>query len=307
MDNRNEFSDLYEHEKMLADKVRLSSYRRAIEKHISVGDTVLDLGTGTGILSYFAARKKPGKIYAIDHSDFIDVAVKIAQENKFENIQFVKTNSRNFKPKVMFDVIIHEQMGDYLFNENMIENILDLKKRVLKQNGKILPGKFELYLEPVDLHDEFNIPFIWENKISGVDFSFLEKFYETLEKFKPADYRQEWIDASAVKKFLCEPEPILVFDLENMNSESEIPRTIEKEKEFLVSGNFDGFCLYFNAIFDDEICLNTSPFSEYTHWGNCLFRIETRSCMKGKKLKFKLGLPDLLDIRTWRVSIQRFE
>jgi protein arginine N-methyltransferase 1 len=304
--NRDEFSDLYEHEKMLADKTRVETYKKAIEKNISEGDIVLDLGTGTGILSFFAAKNKPKKVYAIDHSDFIDVAKEIAKKNNFENIEFIKATSRKFNPDVKFDVIIHEQMGDYLFNENMIFNLLDLKKRLLKPKGEILPGKFELYLEPVDLNDEFNVPFLWENKVHGIDFTFLEKHYETLEKFKPADYRQEWIEATAVKQFLCMPEPVLSFDLNTMNSEKEIPRAIEIEKQVIESGMFDGFCLYFKAIFDNEINLNTSPLSEYTHWGNCLFRIETRACSGGEKIRYKFSMPNLLDIRTWRVSVQRF-
>jgi protein arginine N-methyltransferase 1 len=157
------------------------------------------------------------------------------------------------------------------------------------------------------LREEFNIPFLWEYKCYGVNFTFLEKYYENLEKFQPSDYYQEWIEAAAVKQFLCKPEPVLSFDLNTMNSANEIPQTIEIEKQILEPGMFDGFCLYFNAIFDNEINLNTSPFSEYTHWGNCLFRIETRAVYGGEKVRYKISMPDLLNITTWRVSIQKFK
>jgi hypothetical protein len=33
----------------------------------------------------------------------------------------------SFKPPEKVDVILHEQIGDELFEENMIENLLDLK------------------------------------------------------------------------------------------------------------------------------------------------------------------------------------
>lgn len=307
MRNQNEFSDLYEHEKMLADTVRVETYKKAIEKHISSGDMVLDLGTGTGILSYFAVRNNPKKVYAIDHSEFIEVAKMIARKNNFKNIEFVKTNSLSFNPKVKFDVIIHEQMGDYLFNENMVHNLLDLKKRLLKSGGRILPGKFELYLEPVNLHESFNVPFIWENQIGGIDFTFLEKHYETLDNFKPAEYRQEWIEVAAIKKSLCLPEPVLTFDLLQLNREEEIPRSLEIKKNISRVGELNGFCLYFRAIFDEEISLDTSPLSSYTHWGNCLFRIESRTCAGGEIVEYKLSMPDFLDIKTWKVSIERFK
>jgi len=138
-------------------------------------------------------NKTQKNIYAIDHSDFISIASKIAQHNNFNNIEFIQTNSRDFETEVKFDALIHEQIGDYLFNENMIEKLLDLKNRLLKPNGRIFAGKFELYLEPVALKEEFNVPFIWENQIDGIDFTFLREYYE------------EWLGADVVKKFLCAP------------------------------------------------------------------------------------------------------
>jgi protein arginine N-methyltransferase 1 len=300
--NRREFGNLYEHEKMLADKKRIETYKRAIDKHITSDDVVLDLGTGTGILSFFASKNKAKKIYAIDHSNLIKIAQKVAKYNNFENIEFVQVNSRDFNPEIKFDVIIHEQMGDYLFNENMIDNLLDLKSRLLKAGGKILPGKFEFYVEPVDLHEEFNVPFIWENELYGIDFSFLKTDHETLDEFIEVGYKQEWIDAASVKEFLCKPDPVLSFDLMGLNSEGDIHRLIEVEKNIIKKGMLDGFCMYFKAIFDEEITLDTSPKSEYTHWGNCIFRIEPRACNGNEKINFTLSFPDLLDIRTWSVS-----
>ena len=304
--NRAEFGNLYEHEKMLADRVRVDTYQRAIRKHVHPGDVILDLGTGTGILAFFAAQQNPEKVFAVDHSEFIGVAEQIARHNNFANIEFVRSNSRNFDPGVKLDLVIHEQMGDYLFNENMLQNLLDLKKRLLKPGGRILPGGFELYLEPVHLVDGFNVPFIWENEISGVDFRFLKDYYETLEKFKPADYRQEWLDADAVKYLLCKPEPVLRFDLNEMDSENEIPHKLTISKHIEVPGVLDGFCLYFRAIFDDEIDFDTSPVNRATHWGNCCFRIESRKCAAGEDIEYTLTLADLLDIRTWSVSTPRF-
>ena len=216
MDNIKEFSNLYEHEKMLADSVRMNSYHEAIKRQIKPGDVVVDLGTGTGILSFMAAQQKPKKIFAIDHSDFIHVARQIADQNGIGNIEFVCTNSRDFRPNEKIDVILHEQMGDFLFNENMIGNILDLKKRLLKTTGRILPSQFELYLEPVCLKDDHKVPFFWENNPCGIDYGFL-KNSKDLDQYKRDNYKRRSLENKSIDYFLCKPDAILKFDLNELD------------------------------------------------------------------------------------------
>ncbi len=111
------------------------------------------------------AARQGTKVYAIDHSDFIHVAEQIAKHNGIDNIQFLKMNSREFTCPEKADYILHEQIGDDLFDENMIVNLLDLKQRALKDNGVIFPGRFELFLEPVALKNDYPVPFIWETPV----------------------------------------------------------------------------------------------------------------------------------------------
>ena len=130
--NEANFSGLSEHEEMLSDSVRVDAYHRAIARHVEPGDVVLDLGTGSGLLAFMASHAGARKVYAIEHSDFIDVAREIARHNGFTNIEFIQTNSREFRPPEPVDVLLHEQMGDELFNENLLENVLDLRDRSLR-------------------------------------------------------------------------------------------------------------------------------------------------------------------------------
>ena len=46
--NRQVFTDLAWHERMLADRVRIDAYRKGISGSVKPGDVVIDLGTGTG-------------------------------------------------------------------------------------------------------------------------------------------------------------------------------------------------------------------------------------------------------------------
>lgn len=302
LDNSDEFSDLYEHEKMLADSTRVNAYHAAIQRYIRPGDVVIDLGTGTGILAMFAAQRSAKMVYAIDHSSFISVAERIVKENQITNIRFLKRNSRGFVPDEMVDVILHEQIGDELFDENMVANLLDLKRRLLKPTGRVLPGKFELFLEPVCMKSDYRTPYIWEKKIHGIDFGFLKDSPE-LGKYERSDYHYQFHPPSAFDYFLCDASALLAFDLNEMKDPTEIPLCIPVSRTIRRSGNLDGFCLYFRVIFDDESKFDTSPFSPRTHWVNRLFRVESRPCRAGETIAFTLDMKDLVDAGSWSVQM----
>lgn len=141
--NSVDFADYKSQESMLADRARMDAYHKAIIKYIQEGQFVVDLGTGSGILAFFAASKSPARIFALEHGRIIDFARAAADENGIANVEFIAGHSRTFEPAEKVDVIIHEQMGSPLFGENMITNIVDLRDRVLKPGGRILPSKFE--------------------------------------------------------------------------------------------------------------------------------------------------------------------
>lgn len=68
---------------MLKDAVRTDSYRDFIydNKHIFKNKVVLDVGSGTGILSLFCAKAGAKKVISVDNSNIIDRA----RENVYEN------------------------------------------------------------------------------------------------------------------------------------------------------------------------------------------------------------------------------
>jgi len=215
------------------------------------------------------------------------------------------SNSRDFEPSEKIDVVIHEQIGDLLFEENMLQNLLDLKRRVLKKTGKILPGKFEFYVEPVCLLDDRRIPFIWEKKIHNVDLGCMK---ESTDANIDPDLFRVYLNVDIApgdfSPYLCNPEPLLTVDLNAIEREEEISTSFSISKKIVQAGHLDGLAIYFAVIFDDSVRFDNSPVSQRTHWGTRMFRLERREIRVGDTFSCVIDLNDLADFKTWRFSIR---
>jgi histone-arginine methyltransferase CARM1 len=88
---------------MLQDHVRTSCYQRAfLENSIDFTDkVVLDVGTGTGILAFFAIQAGAKKVYGIEASAAANIAQKLVEAN-------------NLSDKVMFCLTV-AILSFYLF------------------------------------------------------------------------------------------------------------------------------------------------------------------------------------------------
>jgi len=298
--NETNFAGLAEHEEMLSDSVRVDAYHRAIQRGVGPGDVVLDLGTGTGLLAFLASRAGAKKVYAVEHSDFIEVAREIARLNGFSNIEFVQANSREYTPPEPVDVVVHEQMGDELFNENMLQNVLDLRDRVLRPGGRILPARFRLFVEPVSMHEAMRVRRFWNIALpEGIDLAPMAASH-VAARFDTGRNEQLWVRPGSVASTLGAPEPLLEVDLHTLRDVAELPVDHVVERTATVDTIVDGACVWFEAVFDDETTLTTSPLATNTSWGNRMFRIDDEVAA-GQTLRLHVHLAQLVDASTWSV------
>jgi protein arginine N-methyltransferase 1 len=293
------FGHFGEQERMLADKQRMDFYHAGIARHIRPGDRVIDLGTGTGILAAFAARAGAAKVYAIDHSRILKRARKLAAHNGVRNVEFIAAHSKDFTLDEKVDVILHEQMGDWLFNEAMVSNVIDLRDRLLKPGGLILPSRFDLYCEPVKLRDDRHVPFLWELNVHGYDYSCLERNRPQ----DPAYYHQHGSDRGLVDHLLAEPQPALSFDLQTL-VEREMPREVRITRTVSTAGRLDGFAVYFRARLDEDLSLTSSPVDpgRAPHWGFLILRTDRGHFEAGDVIDLTLKVERWQEPDSWRWS-----
>lgn len=299
--NHRYFAGFGEQERMLADRPRMDFYHAAITRHVQPGDRVIDLGTGTGILAAFASRAGAARVYAIDHSAVLEHARTLAAHNGIERVEFIATHSRDFTLPERVDVLLHEQMGDFLFDEAMVPNVLDLRDRLLAPGGRIVPSRFEFFCEPVRIRDERRVPFLWELSVHGYDYSCLDR-----ERPQETDYyRQTSNDPSLVAHFLGAPSPALVVDLHTLR-EADLPGELHLTRTVVNAGRLDGLAVFFRALVDDDLALGSGPLDpgRAPHWGFRILRLETSDHAAGAALAYSLTVGDWAEPDTWRWRIQ---
>jgi protein arginine N-methyltransferase 1 len=296
--NREIFSKYGEQERMLYDKQRMQFYHDIIQRHVEDGDVVVDLGTGTGILAAFASWQGARKVYAIDHSKIIEQARILAEHNKLKNVEFLSVNSREFSVSEPVDTIIHEQMGDVLFDEDMVANVIDMRDRLLKEGGKILPARFEFYCEPVQLRDNGAAPFIWNLNVHGYDYSPLKDNPPSEQDY----YDYSSTDPTLVNHFLCDPMPLMTIDLHTLRR-SDLPVEWSVGLPVVKAGRMDGYAVFFKALVDDDLVLSTSPLDagRAPHWGFYVLRTDKIEVQVGDVIDMSIsaenGWPD---VASWR-------
>ena len=300
--NADAFTPLEWHEKMLADTVRVESYREGIQRTVKPGDVVVDLGTGTGLLAFFAAAAGAKRVYAVDHSRFIDVAAEIGRRNGFNNIVFVPKNSRDFECPEPVDLIVHEQIGHALFDENMVFNLLDLKRRMLKPGGRILPARFKLFAAPMSLMPEHRRPFLWEVSVPGIDLSFLRN-QEGLEEFRGNSHHYRLLANNQVESLLAPPELIAEVDLNRIGSDDEVAYRRKVSWRIDKDGDLEGVGFFFQVSFDDSdmLVFDTAPTSRQTSWQCQLMRADQQSVVVDEKVEFEFNLDPISERHRWRM------
>ena len=135
-----QFIPVHYHYNMLFDKARMTGFRNAIDHIVAPGSTVLELGGGTGVLSFFSARHAK-KVYCVElNLDLVDVARRLLKENNVgDKVEVVHGDAFVYLPPEPVDVVVCEMLHVGLLREKQMEVIDSFKKRYHERFGDPMP------------------------------------------------------------------------------------------------------------------------------------------------------------------------
>lgn len=156
-----QFIPLHYHHNMLLDRVRMDGFRAAIAQVVRPGDKVLELGGGTGVLSFFAAQTAR-KVWCVEvNPELVAEARRLLDLNPGgERVEVVHADAMDYLPPEPVDVVICEMLHTALLREKQVEVIESFKQRYRARFGEplpvFLPEAIILAVQPVQQHFEFS-------------------------------------------------------------------------------------------------------------------------------------------------------
>src|SRR5713101_9034622 len=143
---------------MIADRVRVDGYSRALSQAVRPGSVVADIGTGAGIFGLLACQLGARRVYAIESDDIVQVAREIAATSGCaERIEFIQGLSTQVSLPERADVIIPDLRGLLPWFEHHILAIVDARRRFLAPGGVLIPQRDTLWAAVVEAPEHYGL------------------------------------------------------------------------------------------------------------------------------------------------------
>ncbi|XP_043106756.1 histone-arginine methyltransferase CARM1 isoform X5 [Puntigrus tetrazona] len=259
----------FQQQNMLQDYLRTATYQKAILLNdVDFRDkVVLDVGCGTGILSFFAVQAGAKKVYAVEASSVAKYAEILVKSNNLSNkITVLSEKIEEVCCPEKVDVIISEPMGYMLLNERMLESYLHAKNW-LKPKGMMFPTQGDIHLAPFTdeqlyMEHQARSNFWNQRCFYGVNLSGLHS--SAADEF----FKQPIVDTFDMQILMARSVKYTINFLEAKEEDLhrlEIPFVFK----LLQSGLIHGLAFWFDVAFAGSrmtVWLSTAPNEPLTHW-----------------------------------------
>lgn len=270
------YGNLSVHALMLRDAPRMETYSQALaqSKGAIEGKIVIDVGSGTGILSMMCAKLcNPKHVYAIEANKYIaDLSRVIIEQNGLQDI--ISVINKPVEDVDLSDwkhagekanVVISEWMGFYLVHEAMLDSVLWARDFLCEPNPLLLPSHCRVWAAIVSNEKFRNSELeIWRDPVAcSIDMSSIGMARAVELTATPQ------IEILEPSQLLSLPVVALQLDLSTIDRlgfaaqplKANLCLKIESE------GVFSSVGIWFDVSFrGTDVVLDTSPFHPPTHW-----------------------------------------
>ena len=251
------------HRTMIRDRVRTGAFRRAINAVVRPGDTVLDVGAGSGILSMFAARAGAARVYAVERTPIAGLAEQLAAANGVaDTVTVIHGDVIDIELPEPVDVIVSEWLGGFGIDEGMLAPVIAARDRWLKPGGVMIPHTVTAWTALV--HDRYladMIAFLREDPF-GLKLEVLVE--DTVnEIIYSGTFRH-----LAADDLRSEPGQLWTTNADRILLEqAQAPHHAETLLPVHERGTANALALWFSAELAPGISLSVGPGDPPTHWG----------------------------------------
>lgn len=135
-----QFIPLQYHFNMLNDVARMGAFEEAIARTVRPGARVLELGGGTGVMSFFAARGA-GHVWCVERNPEVARETRrlLALNECAATVEVVEADAFDYVPPEPVDVVLCEMLHVTLLVEKQLPVIAAFKENYLAAVGPPLP------------------------------------------------------------------------------------------------------------------------------------------------------------------------
>uniref|UniRef100_A0A3Q2E5M7 type I protein arginine methyltransferase n=1 Tax=Cyprinodon variegatus TaxID=28743 RepID=A0A3Q2E5M7_CYPVA len=273
MTSRDYYFDSYAHfgihEEMLKDEVRTLTYRNSMyhNKHIFKDKIVLDVGSGTGILSMFAAKAGAKHVYGIECSSISEYSERIIKSNHLDIVTIFKGKVEEVElPVEKVDIIISEWMGYCLFYESMLNTVIFARDKWLKAGGLMFPDRASLYVLAIEDRQYKDFKIHWWENVYGFDMTCIRNVAMKEPLVDVVDPKQVVTTSCLVKEV-----DIYTVKPEDLSFTSAFSLQIQRNDYIHALVTF--FKIEFTKC-HKKTGFSTAPDAPHTHWKQTVFYLE---------------------------------
>ena len=250
------------HRSMIVDSERMGTYLRAVLATVKPGDVVLDVGCGTGVLSFFACMAGAARVYAIEQSPVIELAQELSVRNGFDDrVVFLNDWSTEIELPEPADVLVTETIGNAAVDEGILGWVIDARTRLLRPGGAIIPERLSLWTAAAESWDDHALVDDWRAPAFTLDLSAArERASSTLW----------WVDLAA-KNLIADPHLVAEIELGSVDDSSVRGSGVMSSGR---RGTIHGLACWFDAELSPGIRVSNAPPAAAPSWSQALLPIE---------------------------------